>query len=179
LKWDNNLILRNIKMIKIANNLEKLAKTKEEKKREVDYGGRAAKGFLYGGIPGGLIGALAGGAVGADKGNIPLGALLGLGVGGVLGGSAGALGNVIAGYTNEDIITRSDEPNRLRRALLGGIGGGLYGTSLGIQAGTALGEPAGGAALGALGGTAAGALGAGVIWPWLNSDMFGQEENKD
>jgi hypothetical protein len=175
LKWDNNLILRNIKMIKIANNLEKLAKTKEEKKREVDYGGRAAKGFLYGGATGGLLGGVLGGAVGSQGNNTPFGALLGLGLGGVLGGSAGALANVIAGYTNEDIITRSDEPNRLRRALLGGLGGGLYGTSLGIQAGTALGEPLGGAALGALGGTAAGALGAGVIWPWLNSDLFKQE----
>jgi hypothetical protein len=173
-------------MIKIANNLVKLAEkvsdeTKEKKKgRKVDYKGRALKGGLMGALAGGLGGA----GVAAIRNDEISNLLLGGGAGALLGGGIGALGHMLTGYGNEDIITRQDEPNRVRRGLLGSIVPGLYGAAVGGGLGLA-GDLAAkenvswrtglGGLGGALLGGGIGALGGGVIDPWMNADYYGQE----
>jgi hypothetical protein len=168
-------------MIKVADNLQfmlglKCAK-EERKKRKVDYAGRAARGAQYGAISGALLGALGGThypqITGVYEQSPLIGGIIGALGGGLLGSGVGAAGNMLSGYINEDIITGQLEPNRLRRAGVGGILGaigGLGAASLGSfntekQQLAAL-------LLGGLGGAAGGALGGGVIGPWLNRDIW-------
>lgn len=196
-------------MIKISNNLVKLAekasdKAKDKKKgRKVDYKGRALKG----GIVGALTGALGGGGIGAIIGqhnaiqnnlatnkknpfdltfsDYGTDLLLGAGGGALLGGGVGALGHMLSGYANEDIITRQDEPNRRRRGWLSSIIPGLYYGGVGGLLGGALDHHAKsdvpwrgvtGALLGAAAGGGIGALGGAYVGPWMNADYYGQEE---
>lgn len=123
---------------------------------------------------------------GADSGKtIALKMLLGGGIGalggGLLYGGAGALGNMLQGFKNEDIITRRSEPNRLRRAAIGAIPGALAGGLAGGAIGSASrftgdidSSALLGTGLGVLGGAGLGALGGGVIEPYLNKDMYNQ-----
>jgi hypothetical protein len=113
--------------------------------------------------------------------------LLGAGAGGLIGGVGGALGNALAGYENEDIITRSDKPNYLRRALMGALKGGFTAAPIGALAGLGLDAMEGqggtpgvdkaliGLGLGALLGAGGGAA-SGLEMPYLNPDMYAQEE---
>jgi len=160
--------------------------------RKVDYSERLARGALVGGGGGALAGGLYGGLIGGTgsqgdwQSALALG-LLGAGAGGLIGGAGGALGNALAGYENEDIITRSDKPNYLRRALMGALKGGFTGAPIGALAGIGIdamegqrGTPGAdkaliGLGLGALLGAGGGAV-SGLETPYLNPDMYAQEE---
>lgn len=164
--------------------------------RKVDYAERLRRGALVGGgggaLAGGLYGALLGGMRPShepqdDWQRVLVSGLLGAGAGGLIGGAGGALGNALMGYENEDIITRADKPNYLRRALVGALKGGLAGAPAGALAGAGLdmaeganGTPGGdkaliGLGLGALLGGGLGAAG-GLEMPYLNPDMYEQAE---
>jgi len=150
--------------------------------RKVDYAGRARRGALYGGGAGALLGAVRGGRDSIGSG------LLGALIGGGLGAGLGAGSNTLAGYLNEDIITRRSEPNRLRRALAsaltGGAVGGLTGFGALLKAHTPESARTSHAGilypgLGALAGAGLGALTGGVIEPWLNKDVYSQNYIKE
>ncbi len=194
-------------MIKVANNLQrlafvKLAETEEEKVRKqvekartkdrqraekgevpnearrVDYAGRARRGALLGA----LVGAVPGAALGYDpKGSTAqqiLKVLGGAAGGAILGGGVGALSNTLGGFLNADVIERRPEPNRLRR----GLTGALAGIPSGAIAGALLGgreNVLAGSILGGLGGAGLGYLQDAYMNPYLNKDLYSQNYLQD